>query len=76
MMHRAHQSHETRAILRAVDAPNDPAMTWGMLGAVDTISRHPVHTMDGPSTRLGLSKMVDQQTGSRQVRAWDGDGVE
>ena len=70
MMHRAHQVHEPRAILRAVDGRNDHAMTcdtWLVLGAADTIYRRPVHTMDGASTRLGLSKRVDQQTGSGQV---------
>ena len=69
MMRRAHQVHESRAIVRAGDARSDHATTsntWLVLGVADTIFRCPVHDKDGASTRLGLSKRVDQQTGSGQ----------
>ena len=58
--------------MRAVDARSHHAMTcdtWLMLGVADTIPPHPVHTMDGASTRLGLSKRVDQQTGSGHLQS-------
>ena len=69
VMHRAHHAYETRASLRAGDAPNDHTVTCNtrlVLGVADTITRHPVRVEGGASTRLGLSKRVDQLTGSGQ----------
>ena len=66
-MHRAHRVHEARAILRAADARSDlptTCDTWLVLGVADTITRHPVLSVDRVPTRLGLSKRVDQQTRS------------
>lgn len=63
MLHRAHHAHETHATLRAVDAPNDRAVTcntWLALGVADNITRHPVRAEGGAYTRLGLSNGVDQ----------------